>query len=131
MTGDLAGPCQVVVGVGVNVSMPKNSATKIEQRWTDLEAMGVKAPDRNLVLATLLNNIMPLLRDFEGSGFKPWRSEWMMRDAHARQPVVISSGDNRLAGIACGVDEAGALLLETDLGIQCIHAGEVSLRPAG
>jgi BirA family biotin operon repressor/biotin-[acetyl-CoA-carboxylase] ligase len=33
-----------------------------------------------------------------------------------------------LDGIARGVDEAGALLLETATGVRRIHSGEVSLR---
>ena len=53
----------------------------------------------------------------------------MARDAHADSGVVVSTGSHRLAGIARGVDAGGALQLETDLGIQSIHGGEVSLRP--
>jgi BirA family biotin operon repressor/biotin-[acetyl-CoA-carboxylase] ligase len=36
MTGDPAGACQVVVGIGVNVSMPGKAAEGIDQSWTDV-----------------------------------------------------------------------------------------------
>ena len=37
MTGDAAGACQVVVGVGLNVAMPAVAAHAIEQDWTDVQ----------------------------------------------------------------------------------------------
>ena len=49
----------------------------------------------------------------------------------AGEPVVLHTGARDLAGIARGVDERGALQLETAAaGIQSIYGGEISLRRA-
>lgn len=131
MTGDAAGTCQVIVGVGLNVAMPATAASTIDQAWTDAETMGGTArPGRNVLLAALLNELLPLLANFGEQGFAPWRDEWLARDAFAGKPVVLHSGAQKMAGIARGVDERGALQLATaTAGVQSIYGGEISLRP--
>lgn len=131
MVGDASGRCQVVVGVGINVRMPDNAAVGIDQAWTDLQQLaGDALPGRNRLLATLLNELLPLLSEFAATGFGPWREAWMSRDAFAGIPVVISSGSHQQAGVARGVDQRGALQLETTLGLQPVFGGEISLRAA-
>jgi len=81
MTGDAAGSCQVVVGVGLTVSMPGSAATDIDQSWTDIETLSKgEHPGRNALLAALLNALLPLLASFEQRGFAPWRDEWPALD---------------------------------------------------
>ncbi len=132
MTGDTAGTCQVIVGVGLNVAMPGTAATAIDQAWTDIETMsGGVHPGRNALLAALLNELLPLLAGFEQQGFAPWRNEWQALDAFAGEPVVLHAGTQNMTGIACGVDVRGALQLETAAaGMQSIYGGEISLRRA-
>ncbi len=132
MTGDAAGTCQVIVGVGLNVAMPGAAATGIDQAWTDIETISTGGrPGRNDLLAALLNELLPLLAGFEQLGFGPWRDEWLALDAFAGQPVVLHTGAQDMAGIARGVDKRGALQLETAAaGVQSIFGGEISLRPA-
>ncbi|MDX1733817.1 MAG: bifunctional biotin--[acetyl-CoA-carboxylase] ligase/biotin operon repressor BirA [Halioglobus sp.] len=131
MSGDAAGPCQVVVGVGLNVAMPRGAAAAIDQAWTDLAAVTPgQAPGRNRLVAALLDELLPLLADFEEGGFGPWRDAWQALDAYAGQSVVLDTGSRRLAGVARGVDERGALLLETTSGVQPVYGGEISMRPA-
>ncbi|MDP5065508.1 MAG: bifunctional biotin--[acetyl-CoA-carboxylase] ligase/biotin operon repressor BirA [Haliea sp.] len=131
MAGDAAGRCQVVIGVGINVAMPTAAAGAIDQAWTDLTQLCVgKPPGRNALLASLLNELLPLAASFGTTGFAPWREPWMALDAFADKPVVLHSGEQRQAGTARGVDERGALQLETTLGVQPIYGGEISLRAA-
>jgi BirA family biotin operon repressor/biotin-[acetyl-CoA-carboxylase] ligase len=132
MVGDATGTCQVVVGVGLNVAMPRDSATAIDQAWTDLATIvGTgELPGRNELLAALLNALLPLLAGFESTGFSPWREAWQALDAHAGKSVILTTGAEKLAGIARGVDDRGALQLETSLGVQSIYGGEISLRVA-
>lgn len=131
MVGDASGRCQVVLGVGINVHMPEAVAGAIDQSWTDLRrAAGDGLPGRNRLLAALLDHLLPLLGGFGATGFAPWREAWIALDAFADAPVVISSGQFRKAGIARGVDDRGALQLETSLGLQPVYGGEISLRAA-
>ncbi len=131
MSGDAAGSCRVVVGVGLNVSMPGSAAVAIDQAWTDVKTIcGRQLPARNNLLAALLNELLPLMADFEQQGFARWRDEWLELDAFAGTPVVLHSGSGQSAGVARGVDERGALRLETASGVQSIYGGEISLRSA-
>ena len=129
MTGDAAGACQVVVGVGLNVSMPQASAATIDQAWTDIDSItGREHPGRNALLAALLNELLPLIASFEDQGFARWRDDWLVLDAFAGVPVLLHTGGEPMAGIARGVDWRGALQLETTTGVQSVYGGEISLR---
>ena len=128
LTGDMAGPCSVVVGMGLNVNMPEYAQDGIDQAWTDVYQQGVK-PARAALIAGVLNQVLPLLKHWEQSGFEPWREAWQTLDAYRDQPVNILMGDKRIAGTERGVDRDGAIQIETTLGLQSFHGGEVSLRP--
>lgn len=131
MTGDAAGNCRVVIGVGLNVAMPAAAAEDIDQAWTDIKTISDnKHPGRNRLLAALLNELLPLVADFEQQGFTHWRDEWQSLDAFAGASVILTTGDVPVAGVARGVDERGALQLETTTGTQSVYGGEISLRAA-
>lgn len=129
MTGDAAGPARVVLGVGVNVAMPAAAADGIDQRWTDLATIaGRDLPSRSAVVAELLNALLPMLASFEKTGFAAWREEWNTLDAHANRPLTVTVGSQRTTGIGRGVNDRGALLLETSTGTLPVFGGEVSVR---
>lgn len=131
MSGDAAGACRVVVGVGLNVSMPEAAAGEIDQAWTDIDTITKKQhPGRNRLLSAMLSELLPMMAEFEQLGFGHWREEWQSLDAFADSPVVLTAGDKQLGGTARGVDERGALQLETVSGVQSIYGGEISLRSA-
>ena len=70
------------------------------------------------------------MADFEQQGFDRWRDDWQSLDAFAGAPVILHTGTTQLGGIARGVDERGALQLETTTGVQSVYGGEISLRAA-
>ncbi|KZX51347.1 bifunctional biotin--[acetyl-CoA-carboxylase] synthetase/biotin operon repressor [Halioglobus sp. HI00S01] len=131
MTGDAAGVCQVVVGIGLNVDMPAQQGGDIDQAWTDVRHVNGGDPvSRSQLLGVLLSELLPLLAGFEATGFAPWREAWQGLDAYADTEVVLSSGEQQMAGVARGVDDRGALQLETaTAGIKPVFGGEISLRP--
>nr|WP_246480700.1 bifunctional biotin--[acetyl-CoA-carboxylase] ligase/biotin operon repressor BirA [Motiliproteus sediminis] len=129
MSGDASGQCQVVIGVGINVAMSKETAAAIDQPWCDLSDRAVPV-DRNQLLAAVLNRLLPGLQRFSREGFEPFRAAWMARDAFAGESVVLSTPRHQIEGRCLGVDRSGALLLQTEQGQQAFHGGEVSLRGA-
>lgn len=126
VAGDVAGPCRVVVGIGLNVNMP--SAADIDQPWIDVKEINRAAANRNLLLALIINELMPLLSDFEQQGFSSYRDRWLALDAYAGREVAMLLGDESIIGTAVGVDKSGAVLVETSSGIRKFSGGEVSLR---
>jgi BirA family transcriptional regulator, biotin operon repressor / biotin---[acetyl-CoA-carboxylase] ligase len=134
MTGDPSGYCQVVIGVGLNVSMELAAADEISQPWVDLRqiatAKGIVLPSRNQISASLIAELVRLLRDYSVSGFAAYGAEWEALNAYAKQAVVLSTGQLERSGILLGVDDVGALILQTDKGEEVFHGGELSLRVA-
>lgn len=127
LSGDLTDRCAVVVGVGLNVGLPRQSAAAIDQPWIDLNQV-CPGIDRNRLAAAMLNRLLPLLASYPECGFSAYREQWLALDQFAGRPVRLHSARREWAGVARGVDESGALLLEVDGTYQVFHGGEVSLR---
>jgi BirA family biotin operon repressor/biotin-[acetyl-CoA-carboxylase] ligase len=128
MTGDAAGICQVVVGVGLNIAMSESTQNKIDQPWVGLSAIMQLPVSRNVTLALLLNELIPLLNGFEVDGFGRYRSRWQQLDAFSGKEVMVKLGADDVQGLSRGVDVSGALLVETVDGVRSFNGGEVSLR---
>lgn len=129
MAGDVAGRCQVVIGIGINVAMAGSAAAQaIDQPWVDAHTAAGKPVSRNRLLAELLSALLPMLSRFEADGFSGAREAWSQLDCFAGQPVAVHLGDRVVLGTAGGVSETGALQLDTPQGRQLFHGGEVSLR---
>jgi BirA family transcriptional regulator, biotin operon repressor / biotin---[acetyl-CoA-carboxylase] ligase len=128
--GDMTGPCRVVIGIGLNVQMPRAAAAHIDQAFSDLQASAVML-DRNRIAAALIDELFSALDSFDAHGFAPCREEWEALDLYKGREVEVHSGNSTIRGIVKGVDAGGALLLNTASGLQVINGGEVfpSLRP--
>jgi BirA family biotin operon repressor/biotin-[acetyl-CoA-carboxylase] ligase len=128
-----AGGTHVVIGVGINVSLPALARQQIEASGAYVAAVAdacVRPPSRNLVAGAILDELLSMLVVYERLGFAAFRDAWLALDAlHGRQAKVVV-GDKATPGIARGVDGDGALLLETGDGMQRFVSGEASLRLA-
>ena len=131
MLGDPAGHCSVVVGVGINVSMPTAAAEAIDQDWTDIVSQLAEPISRNRLAAALINHILIVLDSFQASGFGPYRDEWQAADAFKGQQATVTTVRDAISGTVIGVDSSGALEMELASGeIQRFIGGELSLRLA-
>jgi BirA family transcriptional regulator, biotin operon repressor / biotin---[acetyl-CoA-carboxylase] ligase len=130
INGDMAGPCQVVIGIGLNINMPQSAAAAIDQPYADLADSAVML-NRNSIAAALIDGLLIELEKFAASGFAPYRQEWESLDVYHSREVQIQSGASIIEGTVAGVDAGGALLLNTSSGIKAISGGEVfpTLRP--
>lgn len=129
MTGDPAGICHVVVGVGVNVALTGDLSAAIDQPWTDLVSAN---PDlsRNEFAAALLNHLLPLLQSFHRVGFSEYKDEWESMSLHSGRLVGLhTAGETVVEGELLGVTQTGALRLQVNGSEQQFSGGEVSLRP--
>jgi BirA family biotin operon repressor/biotin-[acetyl-CoA-carboxylase] ligase len=128
LSGDALGPSLAVIGIGLNVRLPKQPLAGVEQTVADLSQLGYSG-DRASLLTALLHELVKCLSAFAEQGFEPVRERWQFFHAHQQQAVQLTraNGDT-LDGIAIGVDASGALLLASGHEVHSIHAGEVSLR---
>lgn len=127
--GQIGVGCQTVVGIGLNVSLPKNVA-EIDQPWIDLAELTDVPLDRNIIAANLLTTLTETLHIFERDGLAAFINDWRNKDVYANQPVKLIVGKQIISGFSRGIDESGAILLETEQGLKAYHGGEVSVRPA-
>ena len=130
--GEMSGPVQAAIGLGVNVRMPPATAAQIDQPWCDLASLTeVGIVSRQAVAGALLEHLLPALAQFQAEGLTPFLGRWRALDAMVDEPVRIIDGATTYEGIARGIDTVGALRLETSTGERRFHGGEVSLRSAG
>ena len=129
--GDMLGPSAVVIGIGLNLTVPEALRERIDQTVSDLASLDMPVPERNRLLAVSLKNLAAVLREFAERGFAPLRAEWESRHVFQQHPVKLSLPDSsQITGTVLGVTDEGALRLATEQGEQVFHAGEVSLRRA-
>ena len=130
MSAQAAGPCQLVIGLGLNVNMPAQAGQDIDQPWTDLQQMGAYHVGRNELAACLVMAFEQSLCLYEQEGLAPFISRWQQLDAFINKPVNLMVGAQIISGIARGIDAQGALLVEHHGVIKTYIGGEISLRLA-
>jgi len=134
LQAEAAGPAYVVLGLGLNYCLPAPSRREIEATGTQVaevrELYEESAPGRNELAAVTIEEMLAALAEFERHGFAPFYREWREADALAGHTVTAFKGKEMQGGIARGIDEEGALLLEYRGRVIKIVSGEVSLRLA-
>jgi BirA family biotin operon repressor/biotin-[acetyl-CoA-carboxylase] ligase len=131
LRGEAGGPAHVVIGVGVNVSLPRETRREIEASGVAAAAVSDacrQLPSRNLVAGAILDELLSMLLQYERYGFAAFRDAWSALDGLSGRPAQVIVGQSAVLGIARGVDADGALLLETPERMQRFVSGEASLR---
>ena len=131
LRAEASGPAHVVIGVGINVTLPAPARREIEAGGARVAAVADAcgaAPSRNLVAGAILDELLSMLAQFEREGFAAFKDAWSELDALSGRPARVLLADMAIAGTARGVDQDGALLLETGNRVQRFVSGEVSLR---
>ncbi len=127
--GDMLGPSAVVVGVGLNLRLPDAVVRQVDQPVSDLAQSLPDLPERNQLLAHLLQELADVLDVFAAAGFAGLRAEWEQAHLYQGRAVAMLLPDgSRSEGTVLGVTEAGALRVRTAAGEQVFNAGEISLR---
>lgn len=125
-TGDVA---HIVTGIGINIAMSKNQTETINQQWINLEQVGIKI-DRNELACEITNALREAFVQFEKQGLSVFIERWKRLDNFMDRRVKLIIGEKEIFGIAKGINDQGALLLEQDGKIIPYIGGEISLRSA-
>jgi len=124
--GDMLGPSIVVIGIGLNYSLPTTLLNKIDQSACSLEDVCTLRPTRSQLLAALLQELASMLRKFEQDGFKLLRKEWESYHIHQNHKILLKMPLGKsFNGIARGVNDRGELCLETKQDTQYFNSGEI------
>ncbi|MBO1519231.1 bifunctional biotin--[acetyl-CoA-carboxylase] ligase/biotin operon repressor BirA [Oceanisphaera pacifica] len=128
LSGTAGGPCQLVIGIGLNLVLPNTEQARIDQPWAELTELG-PVDDRNALVVALSQQLQRSLAVFEQEGIAAFSQQWNRLDYFNGKPVRILMGEQVVLGIARGIDSQGALLLELESGkIKRFLGGEISLR---
>ncbi len=134
LQGDLEGPSAAVIGVGVNLNLPKNVLDSIDQPAIDLmsaQSINQSKINQSMLLGLILKHLADVLSTFESHGFVGLRDEWLSYHAYQNKPVkMLLPNGTDVQGVVKSVADDGILLVETALGLQRFSAGEISLRSA-
>ena len=136
VSGDPTGISQVLIGLGLNVSSNKEAMREVDQPWVDLKTLSRDLPERNKLAAELITEIVGMVEEFEAKGFVAFKTEWHKNDALKNQQVELKTSNNQpdgkagVKGTVLGVNDQGALLLQTGKGVEIFHGGELSPRLA-
>ncbi|HEV2836235.1 MAG TPA: biotin--[acetyl-CoA-carboxylase] ligase [Pyrinomonadaceae bacterium] len=122
----------VVVGIGVNLTDDAFPQELINLATSVAKESGRK-PERETILKSLLSALSrwySLLHQIDGA--EKIVAAWTSRSSYASGRMVqVTNGEEVLQGITRGVENDGALRLETKRGVELIRAGDVtSVRPA-
>lgn len=128
---DADGLRSITFGIGLNVnSNPTNYPEEIRKTATSLYAINGSELSLNQTVA----NVIAAIQSAYDTCFLGDRSEnlveaWSPLSSLSGQSVTAIMNGKEVTGIACGIDETGALLLQTADGqTRAIRAGDVSLK---
>lgn len=128
LAGQVNAGCDVVIGIGVNLSMPSDTRQYVDQAFTDLATESSVEVDRNELVAGLHQALTEQMQRFSTEGFASFVEDFNHYDAFAGQQVQLS-GTMSVQGICRGVDSQGGLIIEIDGQPEVFYGGEISLRP--
>jgi BirA family biotin operon repressor/biotin-[acetyl-CoA-carboxylase] ligase len=122
------GSCQAIISFGLNVNMRKDKQQAISQAWTSLLKILGHPVDRNALCVSLINHLMDDMARFDVHGFAVFMEEWIAADGLLNRAIAIDNRDQRVMGVAKGVNAQGQLLLALPSGqLQSFSAGDTSL----
>lgn len=133
MRGESAGPSSVVIGIGINMRMPAAIRLQLAEHQAVLvadvhEILREQTPTRNVLVAALTEELVSMLQVFAERGFEPFIDAWRSLDVLQHAPVKVLSGTATTVGMAHGVDDDGALLVDVNGDLKRFVSGEVSVR---
>lgn len=128
MSGQTGEAAHLVIGMGLNIHMSQNN-TSIEQPWTNLEKVfNGEIPNRNDLVIALMAAWKEVLSQYESQGMQRFVDRWNELDNFNNKPIKLIMGNKEVHGIGRGINDQGAILLQTENGVEPYIGGEISLR---
>ena len=134
VSGESGGPLRVVIGIGLNVRPVPGIAAALREEGGNVPAVALDdllagdCLERNVLVGVLINALHAGLLTFVDGGWPAALPAWRRHDYLAGRSVVVTRGLEVLRGVARGIADDGALLVEADGRILPVMAGDVTLR---
>lgn len=111
----------LAVGIGINLTTHPG----LEKPRTIALGEVTNAPTPKEALNHLAAAFTKWHSEFENKGFEVLQAAWLARARGLIEPITVRLPKETLQGQFVGIDETGALLLETESGLWKVSAGEV------
>lgn len=125
---------EVVVGIGMNVSMSKQLAESIDQPWCSLRdafsAEGVATSiKRQDIILDLIENTHLAMQALQTDTRPDFDARWAQYSLLDGKQVLFEQSEQSIEGKVIGLDDHGRILLKDKVGTEhCFAMGEVKLR---
>jgi BirA family biotin operon repressor/biotin-[acetyl-CoA-carboxylase] ligase len=129
------GSVSVVLGVGINYDLPESARTEVGRPVADLKSMDRSRhehddmPSRDSIVASLLEELLPMMAGYGAHGFTPWRTPWQALDVFRGKDISVRIADEMIFGVAEGIDEKGGLYVRTGVGRRLCYGGILEICP--
>jgi BirA family transcriptional regulator, biotin operon repressor / biotin---[acetyl-CoA-carboxylase] ligase len=121
----------VLLGIGLNVNLAlEDVPPDLRDKATSVRIATGRACDRIELASALFNRLHSRYMEIEAASFAAVRPAWERYSALTGRRVTVVDGDARTAGVVRGIDDDGALLIDTDAGPARILTGDVSIEGA-
>ncbi len=131
LSGEYQGPSTAVIGIGLNLRLPEALRAQAGQAVADLAELADDAPpDRNRLVAAVIDSLHDALLRFDAEGFAPFADAYASLDLLRGRPVRVSDARGVFEAIGEGVDGQGALCVRRDDDMLRIDSAEVTVRAA-
>lgn len=128
VAGDAAGPCTVIIGLGLNVNMQDLTVEDFSQPWTDIASHHPDPPQRNQLAADIVTRLIQQCQQFSRTPLSVFLAQWQAYDIYLGQEVICDTPQGSLTGIAEGINDNGEFLLRVQQTRHALNSGEVSVR---
>jgi BirA family biotin operon repressor/biotin-[acetyl-CoA-carboxylase] ligase len=119
----------VVIGIGLNLDMRGHldGVTPGIGQISDLRQAVTELPDRMQVAAAVIERLVRTLLKFEDDGFTSFSAQWKRLDWLAGKNTRVETPFGNIDGIASGIDDDGALLVQRGSEFDRVVSGTVTL----
>lgn len=126
--GQLAGPIDAVLGIGLNIRLPRHLNFAFEQPVTDLAAAAVAVPSRNRLAAALISETLCMLDRCERAETRSYVDEWRKLDVGRGRHASLKLAGKEIRGTVMDIDDNGMLVMLIDGEVRRFSSGDLSLR---
>ena len=118
----------IVAGAGINVNLLQSALpAELSDIATSLKMECGRDFSRIELLAGILNEFEQVYAIWKSKGFSPLIERMEEFDALKGRIIEVQQGNDLISGCARGVQDDGALLIETDKGIVPVYSGETKV----
>jgi BirA family biotin operon repressor/biotin-[acetyl-CoA-carboxylase] ligase len=124
-------PIWTIIGVGLNLNDLKTpiDSTYLVSSLDQVNIPNKKVLDRLTLWKVITKQLIQELDEFTNRGFVFEALNWNGFHIYHDQDVIVTENQKIIqSGKVIGVDSQGALMLETPIGIQTVHNGNISIR---